>query len=97
MQIAIRPDLREFVSEKMKSGCHTDPSAVVNDALEVLRDQERLTPADIDEMRREIAIGLEQLDRGERVEFNAAEIKAEGRRILAARQRTARKPRKGRR
>jgi hypothetical protein len=48
-------------------------------------DQEKLHQQRVDELRKEIAIGADQLDRGEVVLFDAKAIKAEGRRLLESR------------
>src|SRR5688500_17487114 len=85
MTVSIRPDLKKFVEGKVKAGEYADASEAINGALELLRDQERLTAEDVEELRAEIAVGIEQLDRGEVVEFTAKDIQAQGRRILAAR------------
>jgi putative addiction module CopG family antidote len=81
MNFKLRPDLEKFLHEQVKRGEYGDASGVVNRALEVL--QEQLGEAD--DLRQEAAIGVEQAERGEFAEFTAEDIKAEGRRLLAAR------------
>ncbi len=84
MEISLPQDLQQFVEEKVRAGQYANQSDVIRGALEVLKAQETLTPEDIEELRKEIAIGIEQADRGDFVEFDADQIKAEGRRWLAA-------------
>jgi antitoxin ParD1/3/4 len=83
--ISLPPELERFVQEKVQSGQYPDPAAVVRGALEVLQEQEALTPEDIVELRAAIAVGRDQLDRGEGTPWDVEEIKQSGRRLLAAR------------
>jgi putative addiction module CopG family antidote len=81
MKFLLRPDLERFVNEQVKGGAYGDASGVINKALEVLK--ERLE--DAEDLRHEAAIGVKQAERGEFAEFTAEDVKAEGRRLLAAR------------
>ena len=90
MEFIPRPDLEKFITDQVKRGAYADASGVINDALEALREQLQ----DAEDLRQEVAMGLEQAERGEFVDFTAEDVKAEGRRILAAR--GARAPGKGR-
>jgi antitoxin ParD1/3/4 len=83
--IRLSPEMQKFVDEKVRSGQFASASDVVNDALFVLQAQDELSPEDVDELRAEIAVGVEQADRGELVEFSAESIIAEGQRILSKR------------
>ncbi len=58
---------------------------VIRDALDLLR-QRDLRLADL---KKEVAIGIAQADRGETAPWDADEIKAEGRKLLAARRKPA--------
>lgn len=89
MKITIDPNLERFVEEKVRSGQYASADAVVSSALSLLRDQEAFTAEDLERLRREVAIGIEQLDRGESAPWDPEEIKAKGREILAARRRKA--------
>jgi len=83
MDVLLRPELEKFVSEKVKAGQYADASAIVNEALEVLKEQEEFTPEHEAYLRREVQRGLEQLDQGQRARFSAETIIAEERRRLA--------------
>ena len=65
MNVSLRPEVEGFVAEKVRSGQYTDANDLVNDALEMLMEQEELTPDYEAYLRREVRRGLEQLDRGE--------------------------------
>ena len=84
MNISLSPELEKFVHDRVKSGKYNDASEVIAEALEVVRDEEGW---DLEELRREISIGAEQLRRGEYAEYDAEAIKAEGRARLAAKKR----------
>ena len=96
MRISLRPDLEKFVEEKVRKGEYADVDAVVNNAVEMLKEQDEqgeLNEEDLSEedakklieLRRELDIGLAQAERGEFVEFTAEDIKREGRTELERR------------
>lgn len=89
MDITLDPDLEQRLQYKVARGEYPSASAALNEALRRLLEPEAelADPLPLEEMRREIMIGVEQSDRGDVVPFDAAAIKAEGRRILAARSR----------
>ncbi len=75
-------------------GEYASVSDVVNAAVALMREQDAPLWTD-EELRREIQVGLDELDRGETAEFTAEDIKAEGRRILEAERAKARPQRAG--
>src|SRR5437879_855856 len=75
MKVSLNPELERFVEEKVRAGQYQSADEVVNSAVAMLRQQETLSAEDIAELRREIAIGLEQLDRGESAPWDAAALK----------------------
>ena len=87
LNVSLTPDLSRFVEDRLRSGRYQTASEVVREALRLLEARERASAADLEELRREIAVGMAQLRRGERVE---GETFFRG---LAARRR-ARKPRR---
>ena len=65
MQISItRPDLEQFVADKVKRGEFTTADAVVENALETVKVQHEALPSGA-ELRRLIAEGQAEADRGE--------------------------------
>jgi antitoxin ParD1/3/4 len=80
MNVLLKPEIEKFVTEKVQAGQYANPSDIVNQALEVLRDQEEFTPEHEAYLRREVRRGLEQLDRGEFASFDAEKIIAADRR-----------------
>jgi len=86
MDISLTRELEQFIAEKVAAGQYVSASDVVRGALETVRAMEQWTPEDVAELRREVAIGIEQLDRGEGRPWSVEEIKSEGRRRLAGEQ-----------
>lgn len=82
MDVLLKPELERFVAEKVRAGQYADPSGIVNEALEVLKEQEEFTPEHEARLRREIVRGLEQLDCGQHAEFDAEKVIAQERRRL---------------
>jgi antitoxin ParD1/3/4 len=83
MNISLTPELEGMVRQKVKEGRYLSASEVVRDALRLLDESDRMRQLRLDALRKEISIGLEQLDRGEGAPLSAEEIKAAGRKKLA--------------
>jgi antitoxin ParD1/3/4 len=75
----------KFIAELLKSGMYQSQSEVVREGLRLLKEREELKQLRLSELRREIAIGSEQADRGEFVD--GEETFAEIRRRSARRKR----------
>lgn len=75
MNVSLSPELERFVEEKIRAGQYQSADEVVNSAIAMLRQQETLSAEDITELRQEIAVGLEQLERGESAPWDAAALK----------------------
>ncbi len=87
MNVSLTPTLEEFVNQKVSSGMYSTASEVVRDALRLLEDRDRVRRMRLEELRKEIAIGIEQLERGEYTTFDenlVEEIKARGQAKLDA-------------
>ena len=75
----------EFIAQLLKSGLYQSQSEVVREGLRLLKEREELKVLRLAELRKEIAIGSEQADRGEFVD--GKETFAEIRHRSAARKR----------
>jgi antitoxin ParD1/3/4 len=64
MNITLTPQLEELIQSKVDSGRYSDASDVVIQALQVLERAEQL-----ERLRAEIQIGLDQIERGETIEW----------------------------
>lgn len=65
MNVSLTPELEAFVAKKVESGLYGSQSEVVREGLRLLMERDRMTEARLDELRSEIAKGLEQARRGE--------------------------------
>jgi Arc/MetJ-type ribon-helix-helix transcriptional regulator len=94
MKVLLRPEIKKYVAAKVKAGQCADASDLVNQALEVLRDQEQFTPKQQAYLRNEVQRGLDQLHRGEFSDFTAETIIAEERAKRPVRRATTKKGRR---
>jgi len=74
-----------FIADLLKTGLYQSQSEVVREGLRLLKEREELKNLRLSELRKEIAIGSEQADRGEFVD--GEETFAEIRRRSAGRKR----------
>lgn len=65
MNVSLPPELEQFVHAKVKSGQYLSASDVIQEALRLLEERDRLQEIRLEILRQEIAIGIEQSDRGE--------------------------------
>ena len=75
MNVSLSPELERFVEEKVRVGQYRTADEVISSALSILRQQESLSAEDIADLRREIELGIEQLDRGESAPWDAEALK----------------------
>jgi len=67
MNVSLTPELAGFVKEQVESGMYHSASEVVRDGLRLLVRQRQDRQTRLDRLRAEIALGIEQLDRGEAI------------------------------
>ena len=80
-------ELEKYVDDKVRSGLYPSASEVIGESLRLLRERDEADQKKLEDCAGEIALGIEQADRGEVSTFNEEtlkEIKAEGRKELAA-------------
>ena len=81
MNVSLHPELQKFVDEQVRTGRFLTPEEVVNAALANLQTEqqldENLVPEDLEELRAQIAVGIEQADRGELAAWDPNEVMAE--------------------
>jgi len=83
MNISLTPHLEELVKGKVESGLYNSASEVMREALRLLEERDRLRELRFEELRREIQKGI---DSGAATPLDMEEIKARGRKRLAAQQ-----------
>lgn len=87
MNVSLTPELECLVNEKVQTGMYQTASEVVREALRLLKEHDE---AKLRELRETIRVGIDQLERGEYIEYGetnvkalAAAVKDRGRRRLA--------------
>ena len=65
MNVNLGPTLDKFVADLVRTGLYQSQSEVLREALRLLKGQEQAKKAELARLRREIALGTEQADRGE--------------------------------
>jgi antitoxin ParD1/3/4 len=88
MDVAIHPHLQKFIAEQITAGNYSTPDAVINSALAHLQNQVEFPPDDIEELKREIAVGAEELERGEGKAWDPEALWEEVERMHAERSRS---------
>ena len=74
MNITLPPELEKMVEEKVKSGCYDSPSQVVREGLQLLREQDHIKQLRLEELRREIQKGIDDMREGRYTVYNADEL-----------------------
>ena len=65
MNVSLTPELEKLVEKKVKSGRYQSASEVIREGLRLIEDQDRLRELRLEEARKKIQTGLDQLDRGQ--------------------------------
>ena len=68
LNVSLTPDLSRFVENRIRSGKYQSASEVVREALRLLEGRDQTSVARIEDLKREIEVGLAQLRRGEGVD-----------------------------
>ena len=82
MNVSLTRELEKLVHERVRSGMYSSASEVIREALRLLNEQEELRRRRLEDLRKEIGIGLEQLNRGEGAPLDVAKIKSRLRKRL---------------
>jgi antitoxin ParD1/3/4 len=70
MNITLDADWEQYVRKQIDAGKYPSADGVVHEALRIMREREQ----SIDELRRAIAVGIDQADQGLAVEFDDAAL-----------------------
>ena len=78
MNVTLGPTFDEFIAEMLKTGHYQPESEAVREGLRLLKEREELQQARLSELRKEIAIGMAEAERGDVVDGPTvfAEIRA---------------------
>ncbi|HCY55762.1 MAG TPA: type II toxin-antitoxin system ParD family antitoxin [Oceanicaulis sp.] len=77
MHISLTETLEKWVREKVESGLYSNASEVIREALRERIRAERTEAEDIEALRAQIDIVLQQAERGELLDWNAKDFIAE--------------------
>lgn len=65
MNISLTSDLEKLIQAKVESGQYLSASEVVSEALYLLKERDQIREMRLEELRKEVQIGIDQADRGE--------------------------------
>ena len=68
MNVSLAPELEQFILSQVQSGKYTSADEVIMASIKLLEERERIYKGRFEELKREIMIGIEQLDRGEKLD-----------------------------
>ena len=68
MNVNLGPVFDRFVANLLKTGLYQSQSEVLREGLRLLKEREELKQLRLAELRKQIAIGMEEADRGEFVD-----------------------------
>lgn len=87
MEIKLNARFQAFIREQVEAGLYESPDEMVRDALRLLEREREDRLAKFESLRRDIGVGLAELDAGLGEPWDPEEIKAEGRKRRALRSR----------
>lgn len=82
MNLFLTPDLEQLVDEKVATGQYGSAIEVIREALRLLKERDEGRREAFDELKRDIAAGLDQLDRGEAGVLDITAIKTQARKRM---------------
>ncbi|MBG1270383.1 type II toxin-antitoxin system ParD family antitoxin [Nostoc sp. WHI] len=68
MNISLTTELEQFIQSQVASGKYSLSEEVILAGIRLFEERERIYKSRFEELQREIMIGVEQLDRGERLD-----------------------------
>ncbi|HEY9853893.1 MAG TPA: type II toxin-antitoxin system ParD family antitoxin [Leptolyngbyaceae cyanobacterium] len=72
MNIALTPKQEEFINKLVEEGKYLSASDVIDEGLRLLEDRYIVYQARLAELQKKIDVGIEQLERGERIDGETA-------------------------
>lgn len=68
MNVSLTPEIEQFIKTQLESGKYASADEVIVAGIKLLEERERIYKGRFEELKREIMIGIEQLDRGEKLD-----------------------------
>jgi len=75
MNVSLPSAMEKMVDERVRSGMYSSASEVVREALRLLKERDELRRQQLEQLRKDIAIGVAQADRGEVAPLNLEGMK----------------------
>lgn len=72
MNVSLTIELENWVQNQVAEGLYQSASEVVREGLRLLVERERIVAARVEELRRDLQVGLSGLDRGEGIALTDA-------------------------
>ncbi len=85
MNVQIDPAQQAFINELVSSGKFASETDVIRAGLRLLQEQAADRAAKLEELRQNIQVGIDEIERGEVVPLDIDGIREQGMRILAER------------
>ena len=85
MTISLPPEIEELVNAQIQSGQYQSAGEVIREGLRLLQEKDMLRQIKLEQLRKDITLGIESADRGELAPLDVEAIIAEGRKRLAER------------
>ena len=86
MNVSLTPELEAWIQDRVQTGRYRSFSEVVREAIRLLQEHEEIKHLRLEELRRLVQVGLDDMDAGRVVEFTpdvTESIKRRGRKRLA--------------
>lgn len=68
MNIALKPEYQQFIQSQIEKGNYANADEVISAAFRLLEERERRYEQWLEETRKKVAVGIEQLNRGEKLD-----------------------------
>ena len=65
MNISLTPELEQLIQTQIESGKYSSAEAVILAGIKLLEERERIYKGRFEELKKEVTIGIEELERGE--------------------------------
>jgi putative addiction module CopG family antidote len=75
MEISLHPKMSQWINEKVEAGLYNNPNEMILEGLRLLKTMEEQRLAMTEDLRRDILIGLQQLDADRSRVFNQDTLK----------------------
>ena len=77
MNVSLTAELEQLVNEKVASGMYHSASEVIREGLRLLKERDELRRVQMDELRRDVMLGVEQVRAGRGKKYaNGADLAA---------------------